>query len=95
LNIITAIKVGWGSRIDSSKAYPTNTILASTDPVALDFIAGSQVLLEATKKAGAPQEYSELNDPSNKDKPFRSFLQECRKELGGTINPDLITIIEN
>ena len=94
LHIITAINIGWGSRTDTAKAYQANTLLASKDPVALDFIAGSQVLLEATKKVSAPQEYLELNDPSNEGKPFYSFLQECRRELGGTIEPDLIEVIE-
>lgn len=94
LHIITAINIGWGSRTDPGKAYETNTILASRDPVALDIIAGTQVLLEATKKVSAPQEYLELNDPLNQDKPFNAFLQECRRELGGTITPSLIEVIE-
>lgn len=94
LNIVTAINIGWGSRTNTKMAYKANTVLASVDPVALDYIAGSQVLLKATQTVSAPQDYIELNDPSNEDKPFYSFLQECRREMGGTMNPDLIKVID-
>ncbi len=38
LNIVTAEWVGWGSRTDITKATQMRTILASTDPIALDYI---------------------------------------------------------
>ena len=95
LNIITAINIGWGSRTDTAMAANTNTVLASTDPVALDYWAAANVLLPATKKAGAAESYIELNDPNIEDGPMRKFLEECRRELGGTIEPELISIIES
>lgn len=94
LHLITAINIGWGSRTNTDMAYPANTILASTDPIALDYTAASQVLLEATRRVSAPEEYVRLNDPGDEDGPFHNFLQECRRELGGTIDPDMIEVIE-
>ena len=95
LHIITAINIGWGSRTDTTKAYQANTVLASKDPIALDYIASVQVLLEATKKVNADEYYIELNDASNKNNPFFHFLEECRRELGGTIDPNLIEVVES
>jgi hypothetical protein len=92
LNIITAINVGWGSRTDTSKAQKTDTVLASTDPVALDYWAAKNVLLPATKTANAPETYLKLNNPSIESNPFREFLEECRREIGGTISPEMIDI---
>jgi len=42
LNIITAEWVGWGHRTDIKKATRLRTILASTDPIALDYYAAKQ-----------------------------------------------------
>jgi hypothetical protein len=92
LNIITAINVGWGSRTDTSKAQKTDTVLASTDPVALDYWAARNVLLPATKMANAPEFFLKLHDPSIESNPFRGFLEECRREIGGTISPEMIDI---
>lgn len=92
LHIITAIRVGWGGRIEKKKAAQTNMITASTDPVALDYWTAKHVLLDATKKAGAPKKYIQLNDPDDVEGPFRRFLEECRRELGGTTDPGKIEV---
>ncbi|APF18774.1 hypothetical protein Calab_3146 [Caldithrix abyssi DSM 13497] len=95
LNIITAIKVGWGSRTDADKAMQTDSLIASTDPVALDFWAAKHVLLPATKAARAPEKYLRLNDPERTEGPFRRFLEECRRELGGTLSEEKMIIHSN
>ncbi len=93
MNIITAVRVGWGSRVNTAKAFKANTVLASTDPVALDYWAAANILLPGTKAAQAPAEYVELNDPDIEDGPLRMFLEECRRELGGTLDPELINVV--
>jgi hypothetical protein len=35
-----------------------------------------------------------LNDPSKSVGPFWQFIEECRRELGGTTDPGLMTIVE-
>ena len=94
LNIITAVRIGWGSRTDTSMAYQADTLLASTDPVALDYYAAASILLPATIESGAPDYFRKLNDPNMDNGPFRNLLEECRRELGGTINPQMIEVIE-
>ena len=95
LHIITAIKVGWGARIDPDMAARTDTLLASTDPVALDYWAAANLLAKATREAGADDHFVELNDPSHHEGPFWRFIEECRRELGGTTDPALITVVES
>lgn len=95
LNIITANRVGWGSRTDTEMAYQADILTASTDPVALDFWSCANVLLPATKKAGAEEYYLKLNDPEIEDGPLRLFLEECRRELGGTSDPNLINVVRS
>jgi len=96
LNIITAENVGWGSRINKDKAFQAKTILASTDPVALDYIAARDVLLPGTPADLSPPEsilsYCELNNPDNRGGPFWRFLKEANKEGVGTLDPDKIII---
>ena len=45
LNIITAEWTGYESRTDPKKAYNTKTILAGTDPIALDYYACKHIML--------------------------------------------------
>jgi len=94
LNIITAITCGWGSRIDQARAFRADTILASSDPVALDYWASANIMLPETKRAINESYYIDLNDPTIDDGPLRNFLNECRRELGGTISPEKIDLIE-
>ncbi len=95
LNIITAINVGWGSRIDPAMAARADTVVASTDPVALDYWAAANLLLPPTIRAGAPEKFVKANDPTIENGNFRRFLEECRREAGGTTDPNLMTVIES
>ncbi len=94
LNIITAITVGWGSRIDTEMAYQANMVIASTDPIALDFWSCANVLLPAAKRSGADEYYIRLNNPGIEGGPLRLFLEECRREFGGTCNSNLINLVK-
>ena len=94
LNIITAIKVGWGSRIDPHKSLRADTVLASTDPVALDYWATANILLPATRRSTDDESLIRLHNPNIIDGPLRSFIEECRREAGGTSDPDLIELVE-
>ncbi|MEA3296994.1 MAG: DUF362 domain-containing protein, partial [candidate division Zixibacteria bacterium] len=78
LNIITAINIGWGSRTDTDMARRADTVLASTDPVALDYWAAANLLLPATIESGADDWYRKANDPTIPDGNLRRFLDECR-----------------
>jgi hypothetical protein len=93
LNIITAINVGWGSRTDTSKSFAANTILASIDPVALDYYATEKLLVPASKQSDAPQSIIDLNNPRNEAGPLNRFLEECRRETGGTADLSKLDII--
>ena len=83
LNIITAHHVGWGSRWDLSKSSYPKALLASRDPVALDYIAAKDILLKETPATEI--KYLRLNDPDNTSGPFYRFLRECRRQGIGNI----------
>lgn len=93
LNIITAVRIGWGSRLETDKAYQADTVLASTDPVALDYWATANILYPVTVTVGAPDYYQKMNNPDIEDGPLHTFLQECRRELGGTMDPARIKVV--
>ena len=85
LNIITADWVGWGSRTDTTKSAKPLALLASRDPVALDFIAARDVLLKATPYDEVA--YRMLNDPTRSDGPFHKFIRECHLQGIGNLDP--------
>ena len=80
LNIITAEWVGFASRIDVKLSTQTKTILASTDPVALDYY-GAKYLLHPL---GGPAVH--LNNPDNMHGPFRKYLELCSEISGCVLN---------
>jgi len=86
LNITTAEWVGWEHRREIEKAEQTKKILASTDPVALDYYATKFVLYPAGK---ANNSYlGEKLNPDQKELPLRQYLDKCH-ELGiGTLNEE-------
>jgi hypothetical protein len=90
LNIITADWVGWGSRTDTTKSAKPRAILASRDPVALDFIAARDVLLKATPHN--EETYRMLNDPTRPDGPFHKFIRECHLQGIGNLDPGRIRV---
>ncbi len=88
LNIVTAEWVGWGSRTDVSKATRMRTILASTDPIALDYY-GARYLIY-------PLSGDERNhNPDNPDSYVRKFLELTLRVLGeGAMDMDRIRVHE-
>ncbi|MCK5145967.1 DUF362 domain-containing protein [bacterium] len=89
LNIITAEWIGWGNRTDPEKAAFGQSILASADPVALDYWASKYLLYPLTPINEETQYLREFNNPDN-DLPFRRYLQECHNEGGGKLNENEI-----
>jgi len=94
LHIITAHHVGWGSRWDLSKSSYPKALLASHDPVALDYIAAKDILLKETpssEDSSVPEiNYVKLNDPDNTSGPFYRFLMECQKQGIGNLGEQKI-----
>ncbi|MBE0556947.1 MAG: DUF362 domain-containing protein, partial [Proteobacteria bacterium] len=74
LNITTAEWIGLTSRTNPPVAR-TRTILASTDPVALDYHAAKYLLYPNSKVP--------IHDPDNKKSPLRQYLVKCAEESGG------------
>lgn len=97
LNIITAHWVGWGSRTDPHKSCQPKAILASRDPVALDYIATRHILYPCTPpdipRPEGDKTYKELNDPDNENGPFRKFLCETQKQGIGNLKEEKIRVI--
>ena len=88
LNIVTAEWVGWGSRTDITKATRLRTILASTDPIALDYYGAKYLVYPLSKN-------KEHHDPDNPKSPIRKFLDLALKTLGqGTIDKKNMKIHE-
>jgi uncharacterized protein (DUF362 family) len=92
LNIITAHWVGWGSRWNEKKSSYPKALLASYDPVALDYVAAKYVLLPETP----PTEdvISRLNNPDLHDGPFYKFLKECHLQGIGNLSENKIRRID-
>jgi len=78
LNIITAEHAGHERR--KSKPAHTKTVLASTDPVALDYYAGKYVLCPLGGKR------ARYNNPDNPRGTFRKYLDLCRTQGIGTLD---------
>lgn len=93
LNIITADWTGYGSRTDAELKERTRTIIASTDPVALDYIAGKEIIQPVTLKNAKGSDFELFNDPDNPKSPFRKFLIACNNEGIGTLDENKIKII--
>jgi hypothetical protein len=78
LNVIAAEYVGTEGR--TVGAIRTKTVLASKDPVALDYYGAKNVLLAQ----GGPR--ANYNDPDNTTGPFRRYLESCCAEGIGTLD---------
>lgn len=78
LNIISAEYAGHQGR--RKTPGHTKTVLASTDPVALDYYAGKYILLPL---GGTKAKY---NDPDNPRGTFHKYLKVCNAQGIGTIN---------
>jgi hypothetical protein len=90
LNITTAEWIGWLHRTDVDKAEHTRTILASTDPIALDYYATKHLLYPVSVERESLR--SEYVNPDRDDLPLRQYLDKCN-ELGiGTLNEEEIQV---
>jgi hypothetical protein len=79
LNIVTAEWVGWGSRTDPKTATRMRTILASTDPIALDYYGAKYLVYPLSRK--------EYHNPDNPKSSIRKFLDLAFLEFGeGTLD---------
>src|SRR4030067_1753057 len=74
-NITTAEWVGIASRVDPPVAR-TRTVMACTDPVALDYHAAKYVLY--------PNSKSPVHNPDRDKSPVRQYLMECA-QMGGCL----------
>ncbi|BBO81286.1 hypothetical protein DSCO28_18520 [Desulfosarcina ovata subsp. sediminis] len=92
LNIITAHWIGWGSRWDKNKSSYPMALLASHDPVALDYVAAKDVLFPETPNH--EEKIKRLNNPDIKDGPFYKFLRECHLQGIGNLGEEKIKRIE-
>jgi hypothetical protein len=77
LNITTAEWVGLSSRTDPPVAH-TRAIVASTDPVALDYHAAKYLLYPNSKIS--------FHNPDDKKGPLREYLQKCAEHGGGILD---------
>lgn len=85
LNIVTAEWVGWGSRTNIEKASLTRTILAGTDPIALDYYGAKYLLYPLSKKR--------YHDPDDHNSPVRKFLDLALRTLKqGTLKESRMNI---
>jgi len=98
LNIIAAELVGWGDRRKLEKAFRPRALLASTDPVALDYVAAKEILYPGTPvdaKEISGRSIRRLNDPDDEKGPFYKFLRETQCQGIGTIDPKKIVVLRS
>ena len=84
LNITAAEWVGLVSRVDPPVAR-TRAVLASTDPVALDYHSGKYVLFPNSKLA--------IHDPDNVKSPFRQYLATCAEKSGCVLDESRVDVV--
>jgi len=87
LNIVTAEWVGFGSRTDPLLSKKIKTIIASVDPVALDYYGAKYILYPL----GGP--VAELNNPDNNKGPFRQYLELCCSQGIGSLDENKMTLM--
>ena len=77
LNITTAEWVGLSSRTDGPVAR-TRAVLASADPVALDYHASKYLLYPHSKRR--------IHNPDQSNSPLREYLQKCAETGAGVLD---------
>ncbi|MGO9585225.1 MAG: hypothetical protein ACLP2Y_03310 [Limisphaerales bacterium] len=87
LYITAAIYSGWKDRIDTNGAAYTNTVLACTNPVSLDYISCRDVI----SKVGSPP--PTWLDPSTQNNNTWLQLSGCNSQGIGTVNPAQIEVV--
>ncbi len=86
LNIVTAEWIGWGHRTDTTKATRVRTVLASKDPVALDYYGAKYLVYPLSK-------HKEYHDPDNTNSAIRKFLDLALETLNeGTTDESKIIV---
>jgi hypothetical protein len=83
LNIVTAEWVGLASRLERP-VVRTRAILASTDPVALDF-HGAKYLLH-------PNSRIRFHNPEDPNSPTRDYLVACSRNGGGVFDESRVAV---
>jgi len=83
LNITSAEWIGLCSRIDTPVAH-TRTIIASTDPVALDYHASKYILFPNSKLP--------IHNPDNKHHPAYQYLKKCAENNGGIFDEQFVKV---
>lgn len=84
LNITTADWIGLASRTEPPVAY-TKVVLASIDPIALDY--------HATKYILYPNSKIPLHNPDNGNSPLNHYLVKCSESGGGVFNDGKVKVI--
>jgi hypothetical protein len=84
LNITTAEWVGLASRTDTPVAH-TRVVMASGDPVALDYHAAKYLLFPNSKLA--------IHDPERRGSPAREYLEQCAVETGGELYKNRVKVV--
>lgn len=84
LNILAAEYVGHEGRY--SKPVQTKSVIASTDPVALDYYGGKYILFPL---GGSNAKF---NNPDNLIGPFRKYLEGCHAQGIGTLDESQMVI---
>ncbi len=82
LNVLDAIWItpDGGPSAPYSRAVETNMILASTDPMALDYWASKYILMEAAQKAGNKR-YESMSPDGTEPGTFGYWLRLSMQEL--------------
>jgi len=83
LNIIAAEWVGLASRTEPPVDH-TKTVLASTDPVALDY--------HATKYLLYPNSSIPIHNPDDDESPLHQYLVKCAEHGGGVYNEKHVAV---
>ncbi len=83
LNIVTAEWVGLASRTDPPVAH-TRAVLASTDPVALDFHSAKYLLY--------PNSRIRFHDPEDPQSPTHQYLKACADHGGGIFDESKVAV---
>ena len=83
LNITTAEWIGLASRV-TPPMVQTRAVLASTDPVALDY--------HATKYILYPNSRLTIHNPDNQKEPLYHYLSKCAEEGGGVFDESHVAV---
>lgn len=83
MNITTAEWIGLASRTELPAAR-TKAVLASTDPVALDFHAAKYLLYPNSKVS--------VHNPEDTKSPLNQYLVQCAEKGGGIFNEEHVSV---